>query len=261
MFCIMKTLRLDWSVWVLVCFWVSGFRNLDFSFMKTLFVGAIALLLIFSLSLYLVHLPLVNAASGEMTWGHGLTIKEYYLVTMNDEIPPTNYAYVFQKMSQESYTILAQYWSNLLMGNLQDVRNQIELHIPGSQVQWLHISWSDVQFSVTGFGPSQVHWATVKGFMVEALVKNNNAGLTGLEIVAIIMASAVLAVVIGLLITAGWVVWRVATAIDILPPWLSPWVMLAFGLIVLVGIGALLYFVLGGKLSYSSKKRSLGMGK
>jgi hypothetical protein len=63
------------------------------------------------------------------------------------------------------------------------------------------------------------------------------------------------------LLTAAWVVWKITAAIDQLPPWLSPWVMIVVGLIIFGIIMVLLYFAIGGKASISSKKRNISLGR
>jgi hypothetical protein len=211
----------------------------------------IAMLLIVSVALFFLHTPLVKALSGEKIWGTPMTITQYFLANNNDEIPATNYAYVFQQAPEVSSTILMQYWSNMIAGDLELLRTQIESQIAGSKVQWLHISWKDVVFSTTGMPPAQIHWATVTGFKVEALVKNVAAGLTGAEIVLIIMAIAFLAGVIGLLAAGGWVTWRVITATE----QLGPTYTILIGIGILVGIGFLVYSMFGGKVKYTSNKR------
>lgn len=210
------------------------------------------------------HVILAVQAQGsanEKVWGTPLQINQYIIVGDNKEIVQGHYAYVIRKQSIDKQRILPSAWYTLLAGDLRDLKADIERQVPGSVCTWLRVSWTDAYLEP--LLPHQISYMVITGFMVEAIVENVNAGLTGLEIVVIIMAIAFLATVIVALTMGSWIIWEVINAAKKLPENIAPWVIIAVGLFILVGIGASLYFLFGGRVSYSSKKgkRNLELGK
>lgn len=219
----------------------------------------LASFLIVSVFLFLLNSPLVNATSGSKTWGTPMIATQYIVIGGNTEIPAGQYAYVFNKQTSEAVYVDASEWQNLVSGDMSSLKNQIESQIPGSQVVWLKISWDDAQAQF--FYPGNYWEYIVKGFYVEALVKNNQAGLTGLEIVAIIMVIAFLVAVVTLCITGAWVVWEVMSAAAKLGPAFTVAIGLIILIMILVALVVIFAIAFGGGLSAKGKKRSVSIGK
>jgi hypothetical protein len=212
--------------------------------------------LLFSLGLFFLNEPLVNAASGEKTWGTSTTITQYIVVGGSTEIPKGDDAYVFQKQSANEVDIDDYTWQQMISGNMADLRNQIETKIPGTQVIWLRVHWDNDIYEAP---PVNMH--RIYGFYCEALVKNINAGQTGLEIVAIILAVAFLAVVITLCLTGAWVVWQVLSAAASLGPVATIGVGLIVLMLVLITLVIIFAIVFGGGVKAKGKKKSVSIGK
>jgi hypothetical protein len=98
----------------------------------------------------------------------------------------------------------------------------------------------------------------VSGFQTEALVYNKGtAALTGLEIVAIIMAVAFLVAVLTVLALGAWIILQVMDATKAI----GPWATIVVGLAILSGLGFGLYLLFGGKAEYKGKKRKIRIGR
>lgn len=198
------------------------------------------------LSVYLLNAPLAHCTT-EMTWGTPMVLQQYLVVSNTDEIPSGKWAFVFQKQAGEK-TISPSDWERMKSGDLSTIKNQIETGVPGSACVWIRISWETESYvSYTGGS----HYV-IGGFMVEALVKNKNANLTGLEIVAIIMAVAFIIAVLTICLTGSWVTFKVISATESI----GPWATVIVGAIILVAAVVLLYSLLGGKI-----KVGLGKGR
>ena len=95
----------------------------------------------------------------------------------------------------------------------------------------------------------------VVGFKVEALVENTHgAGLTGLEIVAIIGMIAFLAVVVGFIALGSWIVYEVMAATKEI----GSGATIGVGIILFVVIVFALLTLFGTKTSVSKKGVSFG---
>lgn len=209
----------------------------------------IATLLILSVGLFLLNAPLVKA-SGAKTWGTPLSVSQYIVIGNSDEVPIGNWAYVFQRQILSDKYLFKSDWDKMMNGDLTTLANEIESHILGSKCTWLRVSWEKAEETIP-MPPDYQKWVLVSGFMVEAVVKNNGAGLTGAEIVLIIVAIAILVTIIALVLTGSWVTWQVINATQEIGPWMT----ITIGIAILAGIGFLLYSLLGGKVKYTSNKR------
>jgi len=206
--------------------------------------------LILCLLIYFCGMPLSDAQAMQRVWGTEMVVNQYIVIGESDEIPSGNWAYVFQKQGPEAKTVPKNEWEAMLSGDLSQIANQLKSQIPGCEPVWIKVSWEWVAYS----GQTQKY--TVHGLMVEAMVKNVNAGLTGAEIVLILIAAAVLVTIVSLCLTGSWVTWKVIDATQKISPWLT----IIVGLIIVVGIGFLLFTTLGGKAEYKGKKRKLTIG-
>lgn len=186
-------------------------------------------------------------------WGNNYALNDHILVGGNDEIPKGQYAYVFNQQPKGNMGVPKVTWEAMLNGDFTSVKNQIEQGIPGCQVKMIHCAWDSAFLT----GTPIVQFYSVSGFKVEALVYNAGASQTGLEIVAIIMAVSFLAIVIGGLAMAGWIIWRVMSAAE----QLGPLTTIGVGLLILGGIGILAFVLLGGKFQYKGKKRRIAIGQ
>jgi hypothetical protein len=190
---------------------------------------------------------------GKITWGTPLNISQCAMVDQNEEIKKGEWGYVFNEQAG-SQLIPPERWQQLISGNLETLRQQIEAQIPNSKVQWLSISWDKADYIQTRIDPLQF-MERVQGFKVEAIVKNlGGASLTGLEIVAVILAIAFIAGVVGLLIMAGWVIWRIMSAAE----QLGPIAVIGVGLVVVVIIVIVLLLLFGVKFEKKDKKIRIG---
>lgn len=183
---------------------------------------------------------------GSFEWGsvaeipHSATRK-----TVNIDAEITKGGYVYLATPVQAIAIIPTTdWLGLsnVMGSL--FAGQIAQQIQGARAVWTKISWS-------GAVPNPVALITtlVTDLKIECVVKNENAGLTGLEVVAVLTAVAVLSTVIALIAVAAWVVAEIlAAAKD-----LGDGAVIAIGLVILFGIGALLFFMFGGTASGNKK--------
>ena len=192
------------------------------------------------------------------TWGTPLTIKEYIVVGNNAEIPKGQMAYVFGQQTQTA-SVDEKAWLQMLNGDLSTVKNEIEKQIQGSKARYIAISWTKADRYMEQGGPyGDPHYRyNVEGFRVEAVVENVSGGLTGLEIIGLVMLIVTIAVVIGLLGTFIWVTWCVVSAAQEL----GPAVTIGVGLVILLLIVFLLFVVFGGKAEVKGKKRGLKIGR
>jgi hypothetical protein len=184
------------------------------------------------------------------SWGTSQTITSHIVVDGSAEIPAGGKVYVANQAIHEYDSIPAYQWGQFLSGDMSFVKAQIEQQIPGTTVIWLSCAW-DKAIHQQGFG---FDYYQVYGFKIEALCQNSGpAHLTGLEIVAIILAIAFISVVVALIVIGSWLVWRVEAAAE----QLGPVVTIAVGLAILGGIGVLLYFLMGGGVEYKGKRESV----
>jgi hypothetical protein len=192
------------------------------------------------------------------TWGRPLNIKEYIVVGGSEEIPKGQKAYVFGYQGTGVRSIPAEKWNALQAGNMAQIKSEIENSIPGSKVVYVAISWDKATLEIIPRPQGEdIENYLVEGFRVEAIVENVQGGLTGLEIVSIIMAVAFLVAVAAILITSGWVIWRVISAAE----QLGPAATIGVGLVVLVLLFILLLVMFGGKAEFKGKKRRFKIGK
>jgi hypothetical protein len=209
----------------------------------------ICLLLIVSTSLFLLHGPLVNAQA-EMAWGTPLNVTQSIAVSNNAEIPQGEWGWVINK-EVGSVTVSGSQWEQMMSGDLSSVAKQIEVSIPGTSPTWIQISWTSVTYD------SSTGDYTVTGFIIQAIVKNNSAGQTGLEIVAVIMAVAFLVALLVLISMAAWLTVQIVHATQ----QLGPIATIIVGLLILGGIAFLIYTLIGGRIGYKSKNREISTGR
>lgn len=191
---------------------------------------------------------------GSKKWGTPLTINQSQPVGTNDEIPSGNYALVVNRSQGEWDTIPLAKWNQFLNGDMSLVAQAIQNGIPNSEVEWISTHWDNVAIDPY----SQGGLAFVYGFTIEAIVKNKGgANLTGFEIIGILVAAGILALIIGAIALGAWVTIQVMDATK----QLGPAVTVGVGLIILLGIFLLLFLVLGGKGEYRGKQRRFRIGK
>ena len=193
------------------------------------------------------------------TWGTPLKINEYVEVGNNDEIPKGQKAYVFGMQSGTATDIPEAHWNALMSGDMTEIKNQIEGRIKGARCVFIAISWETANRRRIGsvqYGTERYVY-DISGIKIEAVVENVSASLTGLEIVTVIIAVAFLAAVIGLIIMAGWVIWRIISAAE----QLGPAATIGVGIVVLTLIVLLLLVALGGRAEYKGKKRRFKIGR
>jgi len=181
------------------------------------------------------------------TWGTAQAIQESIVVDGNKEIPLGHKAYVFNKTTSTiGELIVKEDWEAFLRGDLYAIKEALEAQIPGTKVIWIKISWDKAEYK--GAGAPGLYFYAVWGFYVEAIVENSEgAGLTGLEIVYIILAIAFLAVVIAAIALGAWIVWEIMTSVpDVVKPFVG------VGLLILILLFLLVLF--GGQIGVSKKK-------
>jgi len=187
------------------------------------------------------------------TWGNKPAIIEKEIVDQTTEIPIGNYAYVFNQQQEFSQVISEDVWNQFLNGNMQDIKDKIETEIPNVQVTWINLYWEEAIRVLYPDGTPMPYY-TIKGLRIEAIVKNLGASLTGLEIVAIIVAIAFVAVIITYVALQAWVVWRVISATE----QLGPIATVGVGLIIFVVIGIFIVLMFGVKFETGKGKVKAG---
>ena len=187
-----------------------------------------------------------------VSWGTPYTLAEYKLVGENDEIPLGSMLYVQNSTTRDYDDVNKLDWDAFISGDLTELKNRIENDIKGTTVRYIKVSW--VSNEVVAPIPT-VRVMRVVGFKVEALVENTHgAGLTGLEIVAIIGMIAFLATVIGFIALGAWIVYEIMQAAK------------EGGSAATIGVGIILFVVIvfallilfGAKTSVSKKGVSFG---
>jgi hypothetical protein len=224
---------------------------------KNLQVTVLAVCLVVLLAIAYVNpqwFSYVWAEGGGLSWGTPMTINEYMVVNNNQEIEKTHYANVFQKVAGEKMFLAAD-WEKVLLGDMSLFKGEIENGIPGCKAVYIALTWDNVRKTDWPQPGRTVYF--VDGLFIQVLAYNENAGITGLEIIGIIIAFAILAAVIGFFVIGGWVTFNVMNA----AAEVGPWATIMIGVGVLCGIGVLLFVVLGGKFGYKSKKRSISVEK
>jgi len=188
------------------------------------------------------------------TWGNKPAIIEKEIVEETTEIPKGEYAYVFGQQELFSQVIHEDKWNEMLNGNMQDIKDKIETEIPNVQVTWINLYWEEAVRVLYPDGTPMPYF-TIKGFRIEAIVKNTGgASLTGLEIVAIIVAIAFIAVVIAVVAIIAWVVWRVMKAAENL----GDLPTIAIGLIIFFGCAMIILLLFGVKFETGKGKVKAG---
>ena len=164
------------------------------------------------------------------------------------EIAKNNWAYVDFIPQNTVYSIpISAYWQ-VVNGDLTYIKNMIEQGISGAQCQWIRISWS--HSSIGGLG------GNFEDFRVEALVRNINAGLTGLEIAAIVLAVGFLIAIVTAAVLVLYSTYEVFSALDDLEEDFGAWgsvATVAVGLLLIAGAGVFLFFMFGGSFSKGKK--------
>lgn len=180
----------------------------------------------------------------EKVWGNAAEVPynaKRVQVDGGAEIAKGNFAYVDLKPQNATYTIpVMDYW-DVVNGDVSYIKNDIESKLSGAKAVWIRVSWTSS--SLGGLGGNFVN------FHVEALVKNVDAGLTGIEIVAIIFAVTFLIAIVTAAVLLLYATWEIFGAAAELPPAVTIGVGLV--ILVLVGVGVLLLF--GVKFSGGKK--------
>ena len=196
-----------------------------------------------------------------VSWGTPITVNEQIVVGNRTEIPAGQMAWVINASTLTYETIVDRQWEAFLKCDLSQLQREIESKIRGSKVQWIGISWDkDEKVGPSYFDIWEQRWVFhyhIYGFRVEAIVKNEGAALTGLEIFYIIMAATTLLVVIALVTLGSWTTVQVISAAQ----QIGPVATIGIGLAVLAGVGLLAFVLLGGKASVKSKERRFEIGR
>ncbi|MCJ7424322.1 hypothetical protein MUP01_08665 [Candidatus Bathyarchaeota archaeon] len=197
------------------------------------------------------------------SFGTPMEIKTKQLVETSAEIPQGQWAYVVNASTLEYDTIWDRDWEKFLAGDMSRFKTEIEKQLPGSSVEWVNFVWDKTEKSDAFFDVWEMRWKFayhVYGLKVEAIVKNVNGGITGMEVIGILTAAATLifAIAIFALVAIGtWVVFQVMEALKKLGPAATA----IGGILILGGIGLLLFVIFGGKAKYEGKKRRFQIGR
>lgn len=167
-------------------------------------------------------------------------------VTEASEIGKGNMAYLTFNKKDSVYGIPATQYEAFKNGDLHYIRASIENSIKGSQVVWLKISWDNAFFVGSG---GNYGWM-LTGIKIEAVVKNVDAGLTGIEIAAIILAVSFIVAVAAAAAIAAYAVYEIFTS-DITTPQGASNILFAF--LILGGVGIFLFFMFGGSATKSKQ--------
>ena len=195
------------------------------------------------------------------SFGTFLDIKEKQLVSSSAEIPVGQWAYVVNASRLEYDTIWDRDWEAFLAGDMGKFKAAIEGSLPGTQVQWVNFVWDHVEKSDPFFDVMEMRWKFayhVYGFKCEAIVKNIAGGLTGLELIGIIIAVVVGIAILSLIALGTWVTFQVMSALERA---FGPIGTVVGGIVVLCGIGLLLFVLFGGKAQYRGKTRRIQVGR
>jgi len=221
--------------------------------------GIIALFICLSLALYLHHQPLAYATYSK-TWGTPLAITQHILIGNTEEIDRGRSGYVFN-IQIGNNLIPAEDWEAMMNGDLTYAKTQIEQQILGTEVQWIAIYWEKADPVLIPGGPpgAPPEVYSITGLKIEAVVKNKAAGLTGAEIVLVLMAIAMLAAVIAGLAMTGWLTWVVTTATQ----GLGPIATIGVGLFLIIIFLFFVLVVMGVKFKFKSgpKSKRLEVGR
>lgn len=251
--------------------------------LKQTFNFTIALLLVICVTLAFSNaagiLSHALAVSGEKIWGTPLQDMKMNLVTDTTPIPEGQWSYIVRKQAVDEAQISITTWNALTQGDMNQMKRDIESQVLGSRVTWIRISWRNAYLVILPNGMNIVY---LSGFQIEAIVENvgsssalysDNGGYqlvhsvkpvilwTPAMVLAVISAVVWLVALIAIIVWGTWLLWLVTSAVAKLPEFLQPWVMIIIGLLLLVGLGFLLYIILGGKVNYSDKKRGLKLGR
>jgi hypothetical protein len=222
--------------------------------------------LLASLRLYAMpNLFLVDASAtgGDKTWGNITVIQDYQLVANDHVIPDGHYGYVFSMQASGDKDIPNLEWGKLVSGNLQILVDQIQHDISDSEVVWIHVSWQKADYFEIPHNPntaSNYQFYHVSGFLVEAIVKSGDP-FTATMLIAIIISAAFLITMCVLLGLAVWITWEIINAIKDIGkaiPGLGSALMIIIGLVILVGIGFLIFVLFGGRIKKSKNRFEIG---
>jgi hypothetical protein len=193
------------------------------------------------------------------TWGSFVTPYGYkqQAAAMDTEIPKGAYLKMVSEKKDVSMDLIsfAQYTS----GDMSSVKQAIETQLNGAKPEMIRTSYDSEEYTqipLIGAGGLIIGYqtqVTVKGFQLQVVAKNENAGMTGLEIAAIIASVAFLAVVIVIL---GIIIYAVYTIVKSVEE--SPIGQLGVGIIILIVFVVVLLLVMGVGLG---GKVNLGKGK
>ena len=194
------------------------------------------------------------------SFGTPMEIRTKQLVADSQEIPKGQWAYVVNASTLEYDTIWDRDWEAFLAGDMSKFKTQIEQAIPGSQVEWVNFVWDHTTKSDPFFDLWELRWKFayhVYGFKCEAIVKNVSGGITGFEIIAIIIGVVIGVAILTLVYLGVWVTFQIMDALKEL----GPAATVIGGMLILGGIGLLLFVIFGGQASYRGKKRRFRIGR
>jgi len=191
------------------------------------------------------------------TWGTPHVLADITQVNAEDEIPVGQYAYLTAEQTgfvpgTDYSEIPVDDWNAMMAGDFSEIAAKIQKDIPGTLVKYIRIHWTSAEGPVVSPGHLYKVYR-IRGFSIEVLVKNTGGALTGLEIIAIIIAVAFIVAVLALVIVGAWTVYKVVTAAEKL----GPAVVVVVGLIVLVIVIVALLLLLGVGFQVKGKKVGL----
>lgn len=193
------------------------------------------------------------------TWGSFVTPYGFkqQAAAMDTEVPKGAYLKMVSEKKDVTMDLLS--FAQFTSGDMSTVRSAVETQLNGSKLEMARTSYDSEEYQqipLIGAGGLIIGYSTqviVKGFQMQFVAKNENAGMTGLEIAAIIGAVAFLAVV---LVVIGIIVYAVYTIVKAVEE--SPLGQLGVGIIILIVFVVVLLLIMGVGLG---GKVNLGKGK
>jgi hypothetical protein len=194
------------------------------------------------------------------SYGSFLDIKTKQLVEGSTEIPKGQWAYVVNASTVAYDTIWDKDWEAFLAGDMSKFKTEIEKSLPGTQVEWVNFVWDHTEKTDPFFDILEFRWKFayhVYAFRCEAIVKNVSGGVTGLEIIAIIIAVVIGIAILSLIALGVWITFQIMDALR----QLGPAATVIGGVVILGGIGLLLLVLFGGRAEYKGKTRRFSIGR
>ena len=165
-------------------------------------------------------------------------------VSDRKEIGKGKYLYIHNEVNEDWSPIDGHTLNELKNGNILTFKNQIESQIQGTKVTYLSVSWVESW---------DYRLYLIKGLSIVAIVKNVNAGLTGLEITAIIFAVGWISAVLAAIIITTWVVYEIIRVFDNGGGGIPDIPKIATGLVLIVMFLGFILILFGGGIGIEKK--------